>query len=319
MARIEDLFVLHRARSGLFSEYEPGDVAYVGNGFADNGVVGYVNPRPKDLVFDFEAIAVSAFCEATVQVPPFIACGRAGNGLVVLQPRGRMTLGQLAFLAAYINATLRWRFNWYHQITADRLRRLPLPDSVPSGLGFDVRRVLPQPTISAPAEWRATFSRFALDDLFELEAGHFHSLGELEPGDVPVVSCGDRNNGIVGRYDVKEHLHRGRLTIALNGSTLATKYHPYTFAAKDDAAICIPKQPMRLTSELFIQAVLTMERWRYSYYRKCYISKLRRFSVSVPSIDGWLDEDAMASMVERAPYWAYVQQWGLQPARAGGD
>ncbi len=70
MRQIESLFNLHRARSGLFSDYEKGDVPYVGNGLADNAVVGFVRPLEGDKVFKFIGIAVSAFCEATVQTPP---------------------------------------------------------------------------------------------------------------------------------------------------------------------------------------------------------------------------------------------------------
>src|SRR5947209_7010968 len=117
MKTIDSLFNLHRARSGLFSEYGKGDVAYVGNGLADNAVVGFVTPLEGDKVFPFTGIAVSAFCEATVQTPPFIACGRAGNGLSVLQPKSPMRTAQLAYIAAYINRALRWRFNWYRQTT----------------------------------------------------------------------------------------------------------------------------------------------------------------------------------------------------------
>ena len=84
MKRIDKLFRLHRAKSDIFDKYATGDVPYVGNGLSDNAVVGLVKPFPTDKIFDFKAIAVSAFCEATVQIPPFIACGRAGNGLVVL-------------------------------------------------------------------------------------------------------------------------------------------------------------------------------------------------------------------------------------------
>ena len=61
-----------------------------------------------------------------------------------------------------------------------------------------------------------------------------------------------------------------RLTIAFNGSTLAAKYHPYAFAAKDDVAVCFPKSKLRVTTELFIQVMLGREQWRFSYYRKCY-------------------------------------------------
>ena len=51
MTAIKDLFKLHRAKSGLFSDYELGDVAYVGNSLVDNAVVGYVSPLTKDKVF----------------------------------------------------------------------------------------------------------------------------------------------------------------------------------------------------------------------------------------------------------------------------
>lgn len=92
MKRIDDLFTIHRARSDLYSRYEPGDTPYIGNGLSDNAVVGLVKALPKDRVFNFSGVVVSAFCEASVQVPPFIACGRAGNGLVVLEPKTSMTL-----------------------------------------------------------------------------------------------------------------------------------------------------------------------------------------------------------------------------------
>ena len=46
MKRIDQLFVVHRARSGLFVDYDAGQVAYVGNSLGDNAVVGFVNPNP---------------------------------------------------------------------------------------------------------------------------------------------------------------------------------------------------------------------------------------------------------------------------------
>lgn len=142
MKPIEELFEIHRAKSGLFSDYEKGDVAYVGNGMTDNAVTGFVKPLSKDKVFDFAGIAISAFCEATVQTPPFVACGRAGNGLVVLQPKAAMPVRQLAYIAAYINMAVRWRFNWYRQTTADRIRQLKVPSEVPDNIKWDVKEAL---------------------------------------------------------------------------------------------------------------------------------------------------------------------------------
>ena len=308
MKRIDELFVIHRARSGLFSEYTAGQVAYVGNSLGDNAVVGFVTPLPNDTVFKFRGIAVSAFCEATVQLPPFVACGRAGNGLVVLEPRAPMTVVELAYFAAYINQTLSWRFNWYRQLTADRLRPLALPDAAPSDLAFPVQAALPPVAdgVERP-QWKPSLQRFSLDELFELKRGEYHALNRLQPGTIPVVSSGDENNGIADYFDVEE-THQNRLTIALNGSTLSTKYHPYVFAAKDDVAVCIPREPIRLTTQLFVQVMINRDRWRYSYYRKCYVGKLRRFGVMLPAVNGELDEDTMERVIEATPYWGYLSR-----------
>lgn len=309
MTTIEGMFRLHRAQSGLFSEYVKGDVPYIGNGLSDNAVVGFVKPRPTDKVFDFHAIVVSAFCEATIQTPPFIACGRAGNGLVVFEPKSPMPMRQLAYVAAYINLAVRWRFNWYRQTTADRLRKLAIPDAIPNDIHYPVRAALPPPHAGEPGEWRLQLHPYTLNELYNLKPGDYHSLSEIPPGDVPVVSCGDANNGVSGFHDVKRHLYRGRLTIAFNGmNTLTAKYHPYRFAAKDDVAICLPRRPLRLTTEIFIQTMLNRERWRYSYYRKCFAEKLRRFSVLLPTNDGELDEDTMEAVVRSSPYWAYIER-----------
>jgi len=308
MKPIEELFHLHRARSGLHSDYAAGDVAYVGNGLENNAVMGFVKALPGDKTFTFRGIAISAFCEATVQAPPFIACGRAGNGLVVLEPKSPMPSAQLAYIAAYINLAVCWRFNWYRQVTADRIRRLLIPSKLPPGIKYDVAAALPKLSGTAPPKWQLSFQPYVLGDIYDLVPGDFHSLSNLPAGSIPIVSCGDANNGVSGYVDVVKGTHKNRLTIAFNGmNTLTAKYHPYEFAAKDDVAVCLPRNQLRLTTELFIQMMINRERWRYSYYRKCFAEKLRRFAIHLPTANGKLDEDTMQAVVAAAPYWQYIQ------------
>lgn len=310
MDRIDQIFTLRRAKSGLFKNYSTGNVAYVGNGLSDNGVVGFVTPRAVDTVFESMAICVSAFCEATVQAPPFIACGRAGNGLTVLEPKARMGPTQLAYIAAYINTAIRWRFNWYRQTTADRLASLLIPGQMPSGVMLNVFDAMPQQgsaVVCGPPS--VDLAAHALGSIYSFQSGAYHSLAALKPGSIPVVSCGVENNGISAYKDVSDHIQRDRLTIAFNGmNTLTAKWHPYMFAAKDDVAICLPKTPLRLTTELFIQTMVNRERWRYSYYRKCYVEKLARVEVLLPTVRSQLDEVAMAAFVENTMYWGFLAQ-----------
>ena len=76
----------------------------------------------------------------------------------------------------------------------------------------------------------------ALSELFDVRSGDFHAFTELDSGNIPLVSCGETNNGVIGRFDIPDDKIYGRcLTVAYNGSwPLLTKYHPYRFGAKDD-------------------------------------------------------------------------------------
>ena len=304
---IDELFYLHRAKSGLYSEYELGSVPYIGNGLTDNAVVGLVTPRAEDRVFDFAAVVVSAFCEATVQLPPFVACGRAGNGLVVLETKLPMSWRKLAAVATYINLAVRWRFNWYRQVTADRLRAIEVSDDVPPNSNFHIDAALPPRQSSQRPAWQSQMKHFVLGDLFDIRPGVIHSVSELSKGSTPVVSCGDLNNGVMGYFDVDAFRHKNRITVAFNGDTLTSKFHPYEFVAKDDVGVCVPKKSMRLTTQIFVQMMLNRERWRYSYYRKCYSDKAKRVEILLPAKGDEVDEDTIASMVATSPYWGYLE------------
>ena len=302
---IEDRFEPHTAGASGFANYGAGQVAYVTNGFRNNGVLGFVKPKPQDQVFESLAIVLSAFCEATVQIPPFIARGNGGSGLIVLVPKQPTPAAQLGFIAAYINTALKWRFSWSRQATVERIRRLEIPELNQQAVSFDVRQLMPLSTPVVAPSWKLNFKAFALDDLFELSAGDYHDGSGLPPGNVPLVSCGDADNGITRFVSVPtERIYNHKLTISFNGmNTLTTKYHPYDFATKDDVAVCSPRKPWLISTLVFIQSMMAREQWRYSYYRKCFMEKLKRQSVMLPAKGVKVDEGTIETVMASTTYW----------------
>ena len=219
-----------------------------------------------------------------------------------------MNRDQLGYIAAYINEALRWRFSWYRQTSLERIRRLLVPNPAKSHITYDVKALLPRLKLKART-WRLSLKPYCLDTIYDLVPGEYHAASTLKRGKIPLVSCGDQNNGIIGFVAVqKENVNSHKLTIAFNGSPLTTKYHPYRFAAKDDVAVCHPRRNLRLSTELFIQMMMNQERWRYSYYRKCYLDKLKRFMVSLPTVNNELDEDTMQAVMESLPYWQHIRK-----------
>lgn len=142
--------------------------------------------------------------------------------------------------------------------------------------------------------------------LFTVRAGDFHALKELDPGNVPVISCGDGDNGAVGYFDIPHAQTYSRgVTVAFNGQPLTVKFHPYRFGAKDDVAVLVPMREMRDSTLLYLASLLNAMQWRYSYGRKCFQQKLINISLTVPVVDGdgeegvIIDEDAIAHLLPK--------------------
>lgn len=152
------------------------------------------------------------------------------------------------------------------------------------------------------------FIEYDLGHLFVLFPGVFHSLADQQAGNIPIVSCADTNNGVAGLFEVPvASQFRDTITIAFNGSPLTTKLHPYLFGAKDDVAIAIPINPLPPEALIFIQAQINAEKWRFSYYRKCFREKLTRTVVELPqNAQGELDIEFMISTVRAQKYWWFI-------------
>ncbi len=157
MVVLSDLFIVHNSKSGGFESYQQGNVRFISNGFQNNGIVGLVEPKPNDRVFNFKGICVSAFCEATVQEPPFLSRGNGGSGLIVLEPRKSMSNEELLYYAAYINETIRWRFSFGRMVSKDRIEQQNIKEQTG---GISPTRTIEQLMPTKPKRKRNTHSQY---------------------------------------------------------------------------------------------------------------------------------------------------------------
>lgn len=308
---ISDLFDAHVGKSHAFKRYDPGSTAFVTNGFTNNGIQGYVATMKGDKIFKFDGICISAFCEATVQKPPFLGRGNGGSGMVVLEPKEGLDKDQLLSMASYINNFVKWRFSYGRMVSKGRIERIeiPAPDKIEGD--FETEIPLPEVNPTQTISKNINYKIFRLGSLFDLKSGDYHNASELPRGNIPLVSCGDTNNGVMSFVDLPQgNIYKNCLTIAYNGSwPMTAKYHPYSFGAKDDVAVCIPKRSMEISTLIFIQFVLTSETWRFSYGRKCFRQKLSNIKINLPADEqGELDEELMKSIAINTSYWNYLRK-----------
>lgn len=164
------------------------------------------------------------------------------------------------------------------------------------------------PRIATAPIW----SEKTITELFAppIKTGDYHCSGELDIGEIPLVSCSSENSGFEGKFDVPtENTIRNAITIASDGQPLATYYQYYPFVAKDNVILGIPAQQYRFTTMLFFVAQINSLRWRFSYGRKCYLNKIHKIKLYLPFTEnGQLSEDFIENMVKNSPSWTTLRK-----------
>ena len=317
MKRLEDWFIIHHARSAILAKYESGPVPYLANGLGDNAVAAYVTPMPGDKVFKFRAVVVSAFGETTVQMPPFIAYGAAGTSLTVLEPRSHLSNGELAYLAAWLRAAMKGRFNWYFRSISDRIKRMPMPSTIPTDLTFDVKTLLPETVVSSIPK-HVPLATFQVDDLFKVHRAKSGLFSDYELGSVAYVGNGQGDNGFVGKVTPLPTDRVFNFTAIVISAFCEATVQPPPFIACGRAGnglvILEPKDAMPL-EQLFCAAAYFNQalKWRFNWYHQTTADRVKRLRVALPAHNGQLDKDSAMMLARAVPYWDYLSKY-LQTA-----
>ena len=304
--KVTDIFYLHTARSRGYEWYDSGSISFVSNGFLNNGVVGHVTPLDRDKVFNFHGICVSAFCEATVQEPPFLPRGNGGSGLLVLEPIKKMSKNELLFYAAYINKTYQWRFSFGRMVNKDRFKDLEIILYDGAIKQTNTSQLFPKQNNKViSVKYNPDYVPFRMNKLFTLFRGDFHSIARLDSGIYPTVSRLSLNNGVVGYFDLpnKAKVYPKHL-ITISTVTGDAFVQLDDFIATDNVVICKPNTDYRLTTMFFIAFMINRQKWRYSYGRQCYKAKLSSSEIPLPVTQfNDLDENYMEEVVKNTTYW----------------
>jgi type I restriction enzyme M protein len=151
----------------------------------------------------------------------------------------------------------------------------------------------------------------SITDIFKhpIKTGDYHVSGELDSGDIPLVSCSAVNNGFEGKFDVPlSQTIKNAITIASDGQPLATYFHYYPFVAKDNVIIGIPKRDYKFTTMLFFATQLNELKWRFSYGRKCYLNKIHKIKIFIPFHNSNIDENYIEYLFKTSPSWATLRK-----------
>lgn len=164
------------------------------------------------------------------------------------------------------------------------------------------------PKMQAPSTHtlaKPKLSKVPITDIFNIDRGDFHAISKLQPGDSLTISRVSTDNGNVGFFakPAKAKNYEPK-TVTISTVTGDAFMQVAPFIATDNVLICLPKQPLRTTSLLYLQAAINNVKWRYSYGRQPYIRIFKKTILSVPlTHKGELDEQYMAAIVTKNRYF----------------
>lgn len=134
---------------------------------------------------------------------------------------------------------------------------------------------------------------FQVGDLFHVINGKGVTTEEIEsyPGDLEAVQSGEGNNGVMGHIDKAYCDSKGYLyceepclTVARSGTSGFVSFHQNGCVAGDSAKILLLKDSWARTFQvyLFMQTLLSANRFKYTYGRKVTESLYKRTAVKLP-------------------------------------
>jgi len=264
----------------------------------DNGCYGFFEIQTKFKPPFISVPSTGSIGEAFVQT----SNGCVDDNCLVLIPNKKYPIEYLFYIASMIRHN-KWRFMYGRQLTPERIGRIEIlcPNEFKPKLDFMkfVKELTPEKQEVKPVKIKFKTQEFLLSDLFIINSGEYHSINNLKEGKIPLISCSDIDNGIVGFYNIPDDkTDKGCITVAYDGKPLTSKFHDYKFSAYDNVGVLTPKGELRKTTLILITILLNIERWRYGYGRKCYKQKLEKLKIRLPITDKRkLDEDSIENIM----------------------
>lgn len=168
------------------------------------------------------------------------------------------------------------------------------------------------------------YKLFVVDNIFDYTSGTGITKEEIEnnPGSLNAVQSGEGNNGILGKISLEyvktknyKYTEKACLTVARTGSSGFVSFQPDGCVVGDSAKyLLLPEDIASTNIYLYLQTILTKNRFKYAYGRK--VTEENYFSdfISLPiktnkSGEPVVDETNRFSDKGFIPDWSYMDRY----------
>lgn len=153
-------------------------------------------------------------------------------------------------------------------------------------------------------EWK----EFKIKDFFDVELSKGDiKLDDMDDGDIPLLSSGETNNGVVGYIDRNgdgkaEIFPSNRITVDMFCNAFYQD-EPFYAVSHGRVNILVPRFELTKNIGLFIATAIKQEQYKYSYGRAVYSNVAAAMDIKLPvDTDGNPDWQFMENYIKALPY-----------------
>lgn len=262
----------------------------------DNGVYGFYEIENK---FRAPVITVQGYGTIGQAFVQEYDCS-VDDHLLILIPKEKLTMEELYQVAFQIRLD-KWRYRYGRGITPDRLaiQKIKL---IKSKLDYKelLKQLLPKKNQKTRILENKNIKLTKVSDLCNILKKTALPQNALEENGTPYVTTTSKNNGISNFVNEEPNVKTKCLTVALNGSVGETFFQFDDFITSGDNVVLTLKEKYNPYLLFYVGAMIKNHRWRYNYYRKLNLSKLKKMTIPTPYKNANIDIDYIEKIVKNS-------------------
>lgn len=262
----------------------------------DNGIFGFFDIDNHYNVSVITVPSTGTVGQAFIQEN---GCSVDDNCLVLI-PNKKLSK-ECLFQIAYQIRLNKWKYRYGRQITPERLSSQKVR-LIEGKINHDklIKKFLPKKIEKVKLPENKNIKLIAIDDICNIQKRVALPQNVLEENGTPYVTTSSKNNGVSTFVNEEPNTKAKCLTVALNGSVGEAFFQFDDFITSGDNAVLTLKGNYDPFFLFYIGAMIKNHRWRYNYYRKMNLSKLRKMMIPIPFKNGNFDIDYIKKIVENS-------------------
>jgi len=220
------------------------------------------------------------------------------NNCLLLKPKKNLSVEELFQIAFQLRLN-KWKYKYGRQITPERIKKQEIILIQPK-IKYNelVENQLPKAINKKTIEPFKEIRLVPVTDLCVISKKTALPQNAMSDGNTPYVTTTFKNNGISNWVSDEPNNKAKCLTVALNGSCGETFFQFDDFITSGDNAVLNLKKEYNPYLLLYIGKMIEREQWRYNYYRKLNMTKLKKMKIPVPYTNNKIDIKYIQKVIE---------------------